>query len=45
VYLSLVIGEFIAYRNNEYGSDEEDEEHDDAVDDASINSFIFHRIV
>jgi hypothetical protein len=36
VYLSLVTGEFIAYRNNEYGSDDDEDDDDD-----SINSFIF----
>ena len=36
VYLSLVTGEFIAYKNNEYGSDDDEDDDDD-----SINSFIF----
>ena len=40
IYLSLVTGEFIAYRNNEYGSDD-DEDEDDDNDNDSINSFIF----
>jgi hypothetical protein len=39
VYLFLVTGEFIAYRNNEYGSDEDDDN-----ENGSINSFIFTKL-
>ena len=39
LYLLLVTGEFIASRNNEYGSDEDDDN-----DDGSINSFIFTKL-